>query len=92
MRKIYINIKLKIEELERGQNFGVKINFYKLILGLLKYFIVLFGSSAFSFSLIFQNQGAQSVRHSYKDFKKYQREARILFLSLIILALLALKT
>jgi len=91
MKKIYTNIRLKIEELERGQNSGAKINFYRLILGLLKYFIVIFGNSSFSFSLIFQSQGAQSVRHSYKDFKKYQKETRILFLSLIVLVILIIR-
>ena len=91
MKKTYLNIKAKIKNLESARSGGLKMIFYKNFLGLLKYFIVLFYNSGVSFPLVFQSQGVQSVNHSYKEFKNYQRKARFLFLLLIILALIAVK-
>ena len=91
MKKNYLNIKAKIKNLESAGYAGLKMIFYRIFLGLLKYLIVLFYNSGISFPLVFQSQDAQSVSHSYKEFKSYQGKARFLFLLLIILALIAVK-
>ena len=92
MQKAYTDIRKKIEKLQSVGSSGTAINFYKAILGMLGYVIVLTRSSGVSFPLIVQSQGAQSVYFSYKEFKSYQRRARLLFLLVAILLIIMVKT
>lgn len=91
MNKLYSSLRFKIEKLQSAGYSGLKLNFYKALLGLLKYVIVLIQGAGQSFPVIFQAQGRQIVGQSYKDFKSYQRKVRIVFLLLVILILAVLK-
>jgi hypothetical protein len=91
MNKLYSDLRSKIEKLQLSDPSTLKINFYKVFLGILKYAIILTTGAGNSFPLIFQAQGRQIVGQSYKDFKSYQKKVRIVFLLVIILALAALE-
>ncbi|MEK7598354.1 MAG: hypothetical protein AAB487_01310 [Patescibacteria group bacterium] len=92
MQKAYTNIKAKIEKLQSAGASEVTINFYKTVLMLCGHVIVLTRSSGVSFPLIFQSQGPQSVKFSYKNFKNYQRKTRLLFFLLATLLVILVKT
>lgn len=92
MQKAYTDIKAKIEKLQSAGASGAKINFYKAVLGICEHAIILARSSGVYFPLIFQSQGLRSVRVSYKEFKNYQRKARLLSLLLATLLVILFKT
>jgi len=91
MNKIYSDLRFKIEKLQSSGASVPKINFYKILLAILKHIIILTTGAGNSFPLIFQAQGRQIVEQSYKNFKAYQRKVRLIFLLLAALILAALK-
>lgn len=91
MNKLYSDLRLKIEKLPSSGSSIIKLNFYKLLLVILKHVMILTQGAGKSFPIIFQAQGRQIIDQSYKEFKSYQRKVRLIFLLLVVLVLVALK-
>lgn len=87
MNKLYSNLRFEIEKLQSSGSSVLKLNFYKALLAIPKYAIILTQGSGKSFPLIFQAQGCQIIDQSYKGFKSYQRKVRLVFLLFVILVL-----
>lgn len=84
MNKLYNDLRSKIENLKSTGSSGLKLIFYKALLGILKYAIILTMGAGNSFPLIFQAQGRQIIGQSYKEFKAYQKKVRLIFLLLVL--------
>lgn len=91
MNKLYNHLRSKIEQLQLAGSSWLKLNFYKAILGILRWIIILTQGAGKSFPLIFQTQGSKTITRSYKEFKSYQRKVRFIFLLLLVLMLAIFK-
>ena len=88
MKKIYTNLKSKIEKIKLSGSGKIRAAFYGILLGIFKYVIILTLEAGESFPLIYQTSGPRSVNFSYKQFKSYRKKVR--FFSLIMLIIFAI--
>lgn len=91
MNKIYNQLRFKTEQFQSAKASWLEINFYKTMVGVLRRVIILTEGAGKSFSTIFQTQGPKTVTRSYKEFKIYQRKARLIFLLLLLVMLAIIK-
>jgi|GEM_PF-1232680 len=91
MNKLYSHLRSEIDKMNLSGSSALKLNFYKILLGISKYIIILISGSGNAFPLIFQIQGSQSVTFSYKEFKAYQKKIRFVCIVIVILSLVIFK-
>lgn len=84
MEKIYRKLSEKVSRTFPQESKSLNGLFYKMLLNLIAFLIILTRNSGTAFSLVIQNKTQKLEVNSYQSFKAHQRNIRLIFLSIII--------
>jgi len=90
MKEIYKKLLLKVKNAKLKKAGEADPFLTKILINIITFFIILTNNSGEAFSLVIQDKNSKLETHSYKQFKGYQKNIRLLMLLVLVLLLVLL--